>query len=314
METRQNTAPNAAAIASNRISHQEPVYLVIPVYNRKSTTLACLKNLAQIGVLKNYHVVIVDDGSTDGTAEAIKAQYREVEIVTGDGDLWWTGAMAKGMQYAYERGAEYFIWLNDDCLPDSNAIADLVAFLKAHPNTLAAPSCYAEQENALLKQHNGARGKTGCMANTGEILEVDSMSGWCVGIPATVFEKIGAPDAQKFPHYSGDDMYVRRATRAGFKAYLLGDLQVILAGGVHENLDLAKYFQAGLDPIATLRAVFWNKKSPYRLPTRFYGLTERYGILLGTLFFLTKLTLWSVRGLLLYLNWQFKKAIVTKLT
>ncbi|KAB8330893.1 glycosyltransferase family 2 protein [Scytonema tolypothrichoides VB-61278] len=271
---------------------KECVYIIIPVHNRKQTTLACLEHLQKCGDLQKYYVVVVNDGSTDGTPEAIHTLYPEVIVLPGNGDLWWTGAMAKGMEYAYEQGAEYFIWLNDDCLPDQGTLPQLVEFLKKHPDSIAAPTCYVPQDNALIKVHNGAQGKRGCVANPGEVLEVNSMSGWCVGIPTSVFEKIGSPDAKKFPHYSGDDMYVFRATCSGFKAYLIGDLKATLIGPVHETLGLPKYFRPGLSAPEVFSSAFWNKKSPYRIKTKFFYLVERYGMILGVFLFLARLISW----------------------
>lgn len=269
---------------------KDSVYIVIPVYNRKQTTLTCLEHLSKCGDLQRYYVVIVDDGSTDGTAEAIHTLYPEVIVLPGNGDLWWTGAMAKGMEYASEQGAECFVWLNDDCLPDPGTLPQLVEFLKNHPNTIAAPTCYTQQDN--LRQHNGAQGKKGCAANPGEVIEVDSMSGWCVAIPASVFREIGPPDAKKFPHYCGDDMYVFRATRSGFRACLIGDLKVTLVGSVYETLGIQKYIRPGLTASQTFQVLFWNKKSPYRLPTKFFYFTQRYGLVLGIWLFLLKLISW----------------------
>jgi len=271
---------------------KQPVYIVIPVYNRKGTTLTCLENLQICGDLQRYYVVIVDDGSTDGTKEAVNTLYPDVIILPGNGDLWWTGAIAKGMEYANEQGAEFFIWLNDDCLPNLGTLPQLVEFLKNHPNTLAAPTCYTQQNNSLVRHHNGARGKKSCVANPGEVIEVDSMSGWCAGIPSAVFRQIGAPDAHRFPHYCGDDMYVFRATQSGFKAYLLGDLKANLVGAVHENLGFQKYFRPGLNASQIFQSLFWNKKSPYRLKTKYFYLIERYGSLIGMGLFLTKLISW----------------------
>ena len=51
---------------------KENVYIIIPVHNRKAITLQCLNTLKNNGDLGQYHVVVVDDGSTDGTAEAIE--------------------------------------------------------------------------------------------------------------------------------------------------------------------------------------------------------------------------------------------------
>lgn len=54
---------------------QKSVYIIIPVHNQKVLTLACLKNLKTNGDLQKYHVIVVDDGSSDGTAEKVTASY-----------------------------------------------------------------------------------------------------------------------------------------------------------------------------------------------------------------------------------------------
>ena len=286
-------------------THKESVYIIIPVYNRKSTTLKCLNHLKKCGNLQQYHVVVVDDGSTDGTKEAIATLYPEVKVLEGNGDLWWTGAMAKGMEYAYQQGAEYFIWLNDDCLPAANTLKEMVKFMRLNPNTLVAPSCYSEESNLRQIQHNGFHGRQGCAANPGEVINVDGMSGWCVGIPSAVYEKIGVPDAKKFPHYSGDDIYTFQATQTGFKACLIGDLQATLFGSVHENLRFQDYFKPGSTPAKTFKSLFLNKKSPYRLSTKFFFCLEKYGLLKGILLFITKLISWLGKWMKLQLILQF---------
>jgi GT2 family glycosyltransferase len=271
---------------------QKTVYIIIPVHNRKAITLNCLKTLKKNGNIDRYQVIVVDDGSTDGTKEAIHSLYPEVIVLEGNGDLWWTGAIAKGMKYAYEQGAEYFIWLNDDCLPDDDTLPKLIEFLQNNPHSIAAPSCYEQQDKLLIQKHNGAKGKISCAANPGEIIEVDSLSGWCVGLSVETIDNIGFPDAKKFPHYCGDDMYIFRANRAGFKIYLIGDIQAILVGSVHETLGLKKYFRPEIKLHQVLKSIFFSKKSPYRLQTKYFYFTERYGLLLGSGLFLVKLFSW----------------------
>ncbi len=64
------------------------VELIIPVYNRREITLQALRSLRRIddqGL--NVHIIVVDDGSTDGTGEAIRRDFPEVQIVEGDGTL-----------------------------------------------------------------------------------------------------------------------------------------------------------------------------------------------------------------------------------
>ena len=68
------------------VAVKEPVYIIIPVHNRKQITLKCLENLDKSGDLQQYHVVVVDDGSTDGTTEAINNLFPDVKVLPGDGN------------------------------------------------------------------------------------------------------------------------------------------------------------------------------------------------------------------------------------
>jgi GT2 family glycosyltransferase len=279
------------------ITIREPVYIIIPVYNRKAITLKCLETLSHNGDLHRYHIVVVDDSSTDGTSAAINTLYPDVTVLTGDGNLWWTGAIAMGMKYARERGAEYFFWLNDDCLPAPDTLPGLVDFMQSHPNILVAPTAYASEFSPQNRQSNGAYGRGKPQVYDDGVLSVDSMSGWCVGIPSAVCDRIGVPDAKKFPHYAGDDIYVLQAIRSGFQACIVEKFHVILVGAVRDTSGFHKYFQPGRKPMEVMEALFWHKKSPYRLETRYFALCERYGLLLGIVLFTTKLILWFAKYL-----------------
>lgn len=292
----------------NTATKKEAVYILIPVYNRKETTLACLERLEQTGVLQIYYAVVIDDGSTDGTAEAVRDRYPETLVVAGDGDLWWTGAMALGMKYAAERQARYFIWLNDDCVPVGDALLDLITYMKEHPNTIAAPTCYAEGEDGeFIKQNNAFVGRRGFAAKSGEVLPAEGLSGWCVGIPRAVFDQIGVPDAKRYPHYAGDDTYIYRATRAGFKACVIGDISVQLLGMVHPKLNFQSHFGVGATAKSTFESLFLSKRSPYRLNTQFFYFTERYGWAVGAILFSLKFIAWMSKWLSLQVSHQFKQ-------
>lgn len=290
-------------------SLQQSVYIIIPVHNRKETTLNCLENLAKYNYLEQYNVVVVDDDSTDGTGEAIKQLYPDVDILQGDGDLWWTGGIVLGMQYAFEQGADYFIWLNDDCIPNAETFPLLIEFAESHPRTIVAPTCYNNSLGTNNKKNNGFRRRQPCAADPGEVLEVDGIAGWCVCIPAAVFQEIGPPDSQRFPHYGADGMYILKATQSGFKACVFGNAKAILLGPIgssHPKRSFRNYFHTDRKPQETFQDLFLSKRSPYRLSTQFYYHTAMYGKIGGTFLFAAKSILWFFNWLRLQVLFSFK--------
>ncbi|AFY75203.1 putative glycosyltransferase [Synechococcus sp. PCC 7502] len=199
------------------------VYIIIPIHNRKHLSLACLENLRVNGDLQKYQIVIVDDGSSDGSTEAIRLLYPEVILLSGDGNLWWTGAITLGMQYAYEHGAEYLIWLNDDCQHCIGTIDNLVTFAQTHQDVIVG--CQGvEPENPNLIVFGGKvktwQGYRFINPPANMVVPCDLLSGNIVCLPRSVIEKIGYPDLRITPHYGGDSLYLILAQKTGFLIYV----------------------------------------------------------------------------------------------
>ena len=105
--------------------------VVMACHDRRDTTLACLASLdacrdaaAARGIVA-FDVIVVDDGSSDGTAAAVRRQFPAARVLAGDGALWWGGAMALGLA-AVGEDADFRLWLNDDVKLDADAVARLV--------------------------------------------------------------------------------------------------------------------------------------------------------------------------------------------
>lgn len=202
------------------------VYIIIPVHNRKDITLKCLENLEECGDLARYHTVIVDDGSSDGTTEAIHSRYPEVTVLAGDGNLWWTGAIQKGMEYAYGQGAEYFVWLNDDCYPQKNTIRILISQCRQNHRSLLGIQCLdpgtlEPTYGGILTQNNFIQPIYNLK---NELLECDGLNGNLACIPREVVDTIGFPNAKKYPHHFGDFIYTKQAQKFGYKILLCGEV------------------------------------------------------------------------------------------
>jgi GT2 family glycosyltransferase len=206
------------------------VYILIPVHNRKTITLTCLETLQHHGDLDRYKVVVIDDGSTDGTAEAIQVSFPQVIILKGDGHLWWTGAITLGMEYAYQQEANYFIWLNDDTLPDSATLSYLVSACASSSRRIVTAQCYADY--SYSQPTYGGRLVGGCKLETlaarpGQTCLCDVCSGNLVCLPRSLVDTIGYPPSLQTPQAWGDVVYTWWATKAGFTIHVLGDATAI---------------------------------------------------------------------------------------
>jgi GT2 family glycosyltransferase len=93
--------------------------VLVACHNRVETTLRCLRKLQQLDDASDefsFHVSLVDDGSVDGTASSVAAEFPSVHISSGDGSLYWAGGMALAYRASLERWhlLDGYLLLNDD--------------------------------------------------------------------------------------------------------------------------------------------------------------------------------------------------------
>src|SRR5947207_11557581 len=128
-------------------SSSEPVvYAVVPAHNRRDKTLRFLRSFADV-TYPRKRVVIVDDGSTDGTRQAIELNHPDVPVLTGDGDLWWSGGTNAGIRYALEQGADFILTINDDSIMSPDFLDHLVAAARQDP--LRIVGCRLHRQDVL---------------------------------------------------------------------------------------------------------------------------------------------------------------------
>lgn len=104
------------------------IAVLITCHNRKYKTLACLSALYKCFLLVEYSidVYLVDDGSIDGTKEAIKNKFPLVNIIKGNGNLFWAGGMRLAWTEALKLNFDGYLLLNDDTLLFPNAVLQLI--------------------------------------------------------------------------------------------------------------------------------------------------------------------------------------------
>lgn len=206
------------------------VNVLIPVHNRIDLTLECLACLDK-QTYNDFKVVIVDDGSNDGTQQIVKERYPEVEILSGDGNLWWTGAMHLGVEYilGYAKWSDFILSLNNDTAFGPEFIDTLVRISEDHNRSIigSMEKDSFDREKILYLgdwidwEHYKFNVKTRFNGDEGDFNEhVNVLQGRGLLIPVEIFKKIGNFNKKKFPHYIADYEFTMRAYNSGIKLIL----------------------------------------------------------------------------------------------
>lgn len=118
------------------------VYAVILAWNQVDVTLECLESLLK-SQYPNLRIIVMDNGSTDGTAEIVKRDYPNVDVIRVDDNIGMEKGYNMGIEYALKNGADYIMAMNNDILVDPEMITRLVQGIQNHPQAgIVSPKIY----------------------------------------------------------------------------------------------------------------------------------------------------------------------------
>lgn len=207
------------------------IAVLLACHNRRQHTMECLESLRAAsvpGIAVDVH--LVDDASSDGTADAVAAAYPDVEITRGSsGDLFWGGGMRLAFDRAVTAKPDHLLWLNDDVVLDRDALAQLLATyatLCAERQLLSIVAGATRDPKTGATTYSGVRrhSRLRRMAFTlvepmGEPQPCETMNGNIVLVPRSVYSVVGNVD-QRFTHAMGDFDYGLRARSAGCQVFV----------------------------------------------------------------------------------------------
>ena len=210
------------------------IAVLMTCHNRRETTLACLASLRNQHPFREDDLYLVDDGSSDGTGEAVRAFMPKANVVTGDGTLFWNGGMNRAWATAIEAGPEYdwYFWLNDDVVLDPGALdrllADAVMCADPHePLVMAGATLDTARETVTYGAHIQPEPRRRPLRL--ELLKPDripqmavTVSGNAVLVSRVACERLGMLD-DRFEHIYGDLDYGLRAQEEGIPVMLAGE-------------------------------------------------------------------------------------------
>jgi GT2 family glycosyltransferase len=207
------------------------IAIIILNLNKRNDILDCLKSIFNLEY-PEIEVIVVDNGSTDGSSEAIKSGYPDVHLLQNKKNLGVAGGRNIGIKYADRNfNYKYLLFLDDDIVIDKKALTEMVcSFYKDQSIGIVAPKC-------LMSKTPGTIGYAGGMSVnlfTGKITNIgggekdegqfdksgfiSSCGGLCL-ISQELINQVGIFD-EKFNPYGWEDVDLSlRAKQKGFRIF-----------------------------------------------------------------------------------------------
>jgi GT2 family glycosyltransferase len=203
------------------------VYIIILNWNGLQDTIVCLDSLASL-TYPNFRLVVVDNGSTDGSTDIISKNYPKVIFVENKENLGYAKGNNVGIRYALENNADYIWLLNNDTVVEQNALLNMVIEAEGDPliGIIGSKIYYLNSAKkiwfagAMINWSRGISNHIGMNeTDVGQydyVKEIDRVAGCSMLVKREVCNRVGLFDDNFFLYVEEVDWCVR-ARKAGFK-------------------------------------------------------------------------------------------------
>ena len=255
----------------NNTRYRHKIAVILTCFNRKQKTIDCLDAIFAQSASGDVAVdfFVTDDGSRDGTSEALMLRYPKIRLLKGNGSLYWNGGMRLAWGEAFKGKYDFFLWLNDDtflypdtlrrmldtharCMRDTGRAGIVVG--STHDET-GQTSYGGERQKSKLRPLTLIK-----IDPTEDIQECDTFNGNCVLVSREAAQILGNLDAG-FVHAMGDTDYGLRAKRAGIPMWVMP----FYAGRcVNDNHIAGSFSDRSLPMAERLKKIMSPKGLPWR--------------------------------------------------
>lgn len=212
------------------------VCVVVLNWNGLLDTLECIESLKRLDY-PAFEILLVDNGSTDGSVGSIRAHHPDISILENGRNLGYSGGNNAGVELAFSRGADYVLILNNDTIVSPDIITQLsrtAAFLPK--DSIVGSAIYRFDRRDSLWMLGANWDSLECRfeplnANNSPesanrwVREVDYIVGCALFLSRSSFERVGGFDEDFFLHYEEID-WCFRARRLGFRSFVTLDARL----------------------------------------------------------------------------------------
>lgn len=208
-------------------------------WNRADDTMMCLRSILRQGV-RRPNIVVVDNGSVDGSAELIIDKFPEVEVLRLPLNEGFSGGHNRAFRHGMEKGRKFFLLLNNDARLAPDALTALLSAADANPvrGVLGAWVLQDTEEPRLESRGVRFSPMSGRMIHLGfdeappepgPVENVTAVSGCAMLVRREVLDRVGLLNDEYFAYFEDIDLCLR-AARAGFLVASVPAARVIHRG------------------------------------------------------------------------------------
>lgn len=242
------------------------IHAVVPVFNRLSLTQALVYCLRRQALSHTLRILIINDGSTDGTADWLATQ-NDIDVLLGDGSLFWGGAVDLAIRHLQANAAreDWVLLMNNDTTVDDDFVQRLVDTAATYAPAAVGSVIRDEADHAHLLSIGAKVDAWRLLTRdildidkseaTAAVVEVDALSGRGVLFPMAGLIAAGGMRPRVLPHYLADYELSVRVRKAGWR------LLVLPAAAVYSSDDYGNTRRA-----LSLCEKLFSVRSPLYLP------------------------------------------------
>lgn len=258
------------------------LYILLPVHNRKSTTETFIKNLL-IQTYKNFTLILIDDGSTDGTTEMVLSYLPDTVVIRGKGNWWWGGSLHQGYKWLRKNALkreDIILIINDDVEFEMDFLETGIRFLETHEKTLLLAQSRSLQTKEFHDRGTKIDWQYLTFKNVRNGEEIDCLATRGLFLRVEDFLTIGGFHPILLPHYLSDYEYTIRAKRKGFFLATTNEVWLWMdegKTGYHGVKGWKSVFskKSSINPFYLFNFILLSCPWKYKLSAFYYGIVKK---------------------------------------
>ena len=237
---------------------KECIYILLPVHNRREITRVFIDCL-EAQTWQHYHLVLIDDGSTDGTEQMIRERVENLTVIRGKGNWWWAGCLQQGFNFFKKKGLshdDYVLIINDDVVIDKDFLAKGISILDKNKQTLLLAQVQEGDNSPPLETGVHADLKTHTFHYASSSEDINCLATRGLFLKWADFVDIGGFHPIILPHYLSDYEFTIRANKKGYRCLTTPELT--LSYPINQNVPPIDY-----SSFSRFRRSLFSKKQNY---------------------------------------------------